>query len=228
MQALLCVAAAQRLFQPLGPNFAEPHALRAAALPAAAGLSAAAPDAVLRGTVVSGAAVPVLVAGPEHTPVSALAVAGLLAGVAIGYVAGASAAPSARTASRAGALVMQEGEKTPRSLGQAPRPGQRLPLELRDFATKKKMDVEDVDAVNEPTQMGDKREGNPFDESDPSKPRWAREAYQPRGISDATVAKPQYIETQDEPWHSTCRPSQGFESQDLLNAEKSAIGFMAA
>merc|ERR1711871_736643 len=28
----------------------------------------------------------------------------------------------------------------------------------------------------------------------------------PRGISDATIIKPMYIETDDEPWHSTCRP----------------------
>lgn len=54
-------------------------------------------------------------------------------------------------------------------------------------------------------------EGDPFGEvaqafSDANKDGGS--AYQPRGISDATVvdAYQSYIEADDEPWHSTCRP----------------------
>ena len=34
-------------------------------------------------------------------------------------------------------------------------------------------------------------------------------AFQPRGISDATVIKPQYIETEDEPWCARSTPCLG-------------------
>ena len=52
---------------------------------------------------------------------------------------------------------------------------------------------------------GDPREGKPFGEADgPNRPvgkvRGAVEAFQPRGITDASVIKPAYIETEDEPW----------------------------
>lgn len=45
-------------------------------------------------------------------------------------------------------------------------------------------------------------EGDPFGENEGLERgnRAAVEAFQPRGISDATVIKPQYIETEDEPW----------------------------
>ncbi len=57
----------------------------------------------------------------------------------------------------------------------------------------------------------DPREGKPFGEADgPNRPigkvRSAVEAYQPRGITDATVIKPQYIETDDEPWYAPLPP----------------------
>lgn len=60
----------------------------------------------------------------------------------------------------------------------------------------------------------DPREGEPFGKGDRDEKtgyrqvggvRVAVEAYQPRGISDATVIKAQYIETEDEPWHADNR-----------------------
>ena len=73
------------------------------------------------------------------------------------------------------------------------------------------MEEELVDMLNVPT-WGDAREGKPFGAADGldasgnvvERPlgmvRNAVEAYQPRGISDASVIKPAYIETDDEPW----------------------------
>ena len=61
-----------------------------------------------------------------------------------------------------------------------------------------------VDVVSG-TPWNDPREGKPFGEADgPNRPigkvRSAVASYQPRGITDASVIKPQYIETDDEPW----------------------------
>lgn len=86
-------------------------------------------------------------------------------------------------------------------------------------------DEEYVDAVNTPN-WNDPREGNPFPES--GRPRVAKEAYQPRGIADGTVPKRQYIETDDEPWHSTCRPAQPLTKTAFEGAIKSSVGFIEA
>jgi hypothetical protein len=86
-------------------------------------------------------------------------------------------------------------------------------------------DDEWVDAVNTPT-WEDPREGNPFTES--GRPRKNKEAYQPRGIADATVIKRQYIETDDEPWHSTCRPVNPVTKGGFENAIKTSVGFIEA
>lgn len=61
-----------------------------------------------------------------------------------------------------------------------------------------------ADVVSE-NPWNDPREGKPFGEADgPNRPigkvRGAVASYQPRGITDASVIKPQYIETDDEPW----------------------------
>lgn len=90
------------------------------------------------------------------------------------------------------------------------------------MADRKAPDVTDWSSVDpndfvklEPS-WNDPREGEPFGDGDRGADgyrkkvggvRVAEEAYQPRGISDATVIKPMYIETEDEPWHATCRPS---------------------
>ena len=69
---------------------------------------------------------------------------------------------------------------------------------------------------------------------DPTKPRTpggvraAVEAYQPRGISDATVVKPMYIETDDEPWHFTSKQSVTVTKTLLQQGEKKTLPFMAA
>jgi len=82
-----------------------------------------------------------------------------------------------------------------------------------------------VDALAAPT-WNDPREGEPFGEADgPNRPigkiREAVEAYQPRGLSDATVIKPAYIETDDEPWHSTCKSTVAL-TKDLASTSYSA------
>ena len=56
--------------------------------------------------------------------------------------------------------------------------------------------------------------------------RVAEEAYQPRGISDATVIKPQYIETDDEPWHFTCRPQVALTKGQLEEGRASMLPFV--
>ena len=64
----------------------------------------------------------------------------------------------------------------------------------------------DTGGIEGALPWGDPREGQPFGEADgPNRPvgkvRNAVEAYQPRGITDATVIKPQYIGVDDdEPW----------------------------
>jgi len=74
--------------------------------------------------------------------------------------------------------------------------------------------------ADEPVPMnpiwGDPREGKPFGAADRDESaggsrtvggvREAVEAYQPRGITDATILKKQYIGTDDdEPWNADCR-----------------------
>jgi hypothetical protein len=82
-----------------------------------------------------------------------------------------------------------------------------------------------VDAVNAPNWK-DPREGQPFEE--PGNVRLAVEAYQPRGISDATVRKRQYIEVDDEPWNSTSVSRITLDKSKIQTAEMSSIGFVAA
>merc|ERR1719487_2370699 len=81
--------------------------------------------------------------------------------------------------------------------------------------------------MNTPSSLQDPRLGNPF-EGDGEVPRVAKEAYQPRGISDATVAKKQYIENEDEPWHSTAKGTVAFSESDLESAYASSLPFLAA
>ena len=93
----------------------------------------------------------------------------------------------------------------------------------------------------------DKREGKPFGEGDRDEDiyvegvgaamgvrkiggvRTAEEAFQPRGISDATVIKPQYIGTDDdEPWHSTCRPQNALTKSDFEKGLSNSLPFVKA
>ena len=87
----------------------------------------------------------------------------------------------------------------------------------------------------------DERVGKPFglcdrDEAnyDPNQARpvggvrGAVEVYQPRGVSDGTVAKPMYIETDDEPWHFTSKQSVSVSKTMLQQGEKNTLPFMAA
>ena len=49
-------------------------------------------------------------------------------------------------------------------------------------------------------------------------------AFQPRGISDATVITDAgYIENDDEPWHSTCRPTATIDLATLAYAQHFAL-----
>merc|ERR1719240_2323580 len=81
-----------------------------------------------------------------------------------------------------------------------------------------------VDALNTPT-TGDPRVGNPFEENGPRK---AVEAYQPRGISDASVPKKQYIETEDEPWHSTSKQTVVVTKAQVESSFGASLPFMEA
>ncbi|KOO21405.1 hypothetical protein Ctob_005313 [Chrysochromulina tobinii] len=86
-----------------------------------------------------------------------------------------------------------------------------------------------ADVVSE-NPWNDPREGKPFGEADgPNRPigkvRGAVASYQPRGITDASVIKPQYIETDDEPWHSTSKQTV-VATKKLL--EKADLPFVAA
>jgi hypothetical protein len=87
---------------------------------------------------------------------------------------------------------------------------------------------------NVPT-WGDAREGEPFGKADRDDSgyrslggvRVAEESYMPRGISDANVIDgyQTYIETDDEPWHATCRPVAVVTKKDFGDA---ALPFIAA
>lgn len=81
-----------------------------------------------------------------------------------------------------------------------------------------------VDALNKPN-WNDPREGNPFEDEGPRK---AVEAYQPRGISDATVPKKQYIETEDEPWNSDARQTVTITKAQVEASYGASLPFVAA
>jgi hypothetical protein len=139
--------------------------------------------------------------------VSTLAV---IAGVMVGVAAAAVTSGRARRAT-----MMEDG------------PG-RMPLENRDFKVKENLAASgkyDVDALNTPVPTSDPRIGNPF-EGDENNPRYAVEAYQPRGISDATVPKRQYIEIEDEPWHSTCKDTVVLSPDALFKSFGGALPFV--
>ena len=72
-------------------------------------------------------------------------------------------------------------------------------------------------------------EGNPFPETGMRRAEDLA-TKQPRGISDGSAAL-QYIETEDEPWHATCRPtsrSTAISKKVLGDALSSALPFAAA
>jgi len=50
----------------------------------------------------------------------------------------------------------------------------------------------------------------------------------PRDLVDATILKPQYIETEDEPWHATCRASSVVTKADFDAGFAAALPFAAA
>jgi len=101
------------------------------------------------------------------------------------------------------------------------------------------MMADDIDMVTK-NPWGDSREGKPFGEADRGADydangarkvggiRNAAEAFQPRGISDATVVAPQYIETEDEPWHATCRSSNVVTKSSLETSYGATLPFIAA
>jgi hypothetical protein len=141
--------------------------------------------------------------------VSTLAV---IAGVMVGVAA------AAVTSSRTRRAAMVEASSGPG----------RMPLENRDFYVKEKLAASgkyDVDALNTPVPTSDPRIGNPFEKNEEI-PRYAVEAYQPRGISDATVPKRQYIEVEDEPWHSTCKDTVVLSPDALFKSFGGSLPFV--
>jgi len=96
--------------------------------------------------------------------------------------------------------------------------------------------------ADEPVPMnpvwGDPREGKPFGDADRDEAtglravggvREAVEAYQPYGITDATVIKPQYIGTdEDEPWHASSRQTVVVNKADLDAGYTSTLPFVSA
>jgi hypothetical protein len=82
-----------------------------------------------------------------------------------------------------------------------------------------------VDSVYTPSSLDDPRVGNPFEDEGP---RVAVEVYQPRGISDATVPKKQYIETEDEPWNSDCIETVTVTKGQLSQSFDASLPFLAA
>jgi len=86
------------------------------------------------------------------------------------------------------------------------------------------MPVMQDDLWVEGNTWNDPREGKPFGDADgPNRPlgkvRNGVEVYQPRGITDASVIKPQYIETDDEPWHSSSRQTVVATKQMITEAQ---------
>lgn len=82
------------------------------------------------------------------------------------------------------------------------------------------MPVERVPGEGDPFQNGVMRKAEDVPDA----------ARQPRGIADGG-ANLQYIETDDEPWHSTCRPtsrSTAINAKVLVNALGVALPFAAA
>jgi hypothetical protein len=115
-----------------------------------------------------------------------------------------------------------------------------LPLSPR-FAVRLSplMMADDDELVPLQPTWNDPREGKPFGNADRDDKtglrkgplgggvRLAQEAYQPRGIGDATVLKPQYIGIDDEPWHSTCRSTTVITKADLAQGEAAMLPFVA-
>jgi hypothetical protein len=135
-------------------------------------------------------------------------------------------AGSAYTLSGAPGVVSQRSLAT-RSLGVA--------MQVND-ASSRSVDPDQVVPL-EPA-WNDPREGEPFGKGDRDDSgyrkaggvRVAVEAYQPRGISDATFidAFQTYIETMDEPWHATSRPTRSITKDSLLEGEKNMIPYIQA
>jgi len=72
-------------------------------------------------------------------------------------------------------------------------------------------------------------EGDPFGEKEGMGRgnRKVVEAFQPRGISDATVIKRQYIETDDEPWHADNRATTTLTMSDYTKSFETTLPFIA-
>jgi len=107
--------------------------------------------------------------------------------------------------------------------------------------------VNTEDMVSSAPVWGDPREGKPFGDADRDEAKYvgtsdsgsfdvrkkiggvrtAEASKQPRGITDATVVKPQYIETEDEPWHATCRPASVITKGDLESSLEAGLPFIA-
>lgn len=65
-------------------------------------------------------------------------------------------------------------------------------------------------------------EGDPFGDGI----RQGEGSFQPRGISDASVLAPQYIETEDEPWHSTAKQTVSISKGQLSGALGAQLPFL--
>ena len=89
-----------------------------------------------------------------------------------------------------------------------------------------------------PCGRSDPREGKPFGDADRDEAtgvrtvggvRAAEMAYQPSGITDATVLKPQYIGTDDdEPWHASSRQTVAVSKADLDTGYTATLPFAQA
>lgn len=71
----------------------------------------------------------------------------------------------------------------------------------------------------------DPREGQPFGTEGV---RLGTPSFQPRGITDGTIADKQYIETEDEPWHFTSRGSVFLTKTEADTTYAAALPFMDA
>lgn len=148
-------------------------------------------------------------------PRKALLAVGALLGGADAYALTSGGVPRAAVVQRMGAATMMADRKSPDST---------------DWSN-----VNPEDIVQLQPSWNDPREGEPFGKGDRDPKtgyrkaggvRVGEEAYQPRGISDATVIKPMYIETDDEPWHSTCRPTNLLTKGELLDGMNKGLPFV--
>lgn len=110
-------------------------------------------------------------------------------------------------------------------------------MQVNDYSSRS-TDPENV--VKFEPSWKDPREGEPFGNADRDEKtgyrksvggvRVGEEAFQPRGISDASVidSYQTYIETMDEPWHATCRPTTTITKGALIEGEKNMIPFLSA